>query len=95
MSEILCVRCGLKREEIDELPYGGKIGKELQEKVCNTCWKEWYEQSIKLINEYRLSLREAKSREFLATQMKIFLKLMPPPKEGMAPINEIPPPYRG
>jgi len=86
----MCVRCGLKREEIEGLSMGGKLGRELQEKVCGLCWKAWYDQSVKLINEYHLSLRDAKSRAFIATQMKIFLKLIPTPDEGMAPTNETP-----
>ncbi|MFQ5597261.1 MAG: Fe(2+)-trafficking protein [Nitrospiria bacterium] len=81
MAEVDCIRCGQIREEIEGIPYGGKIGETLQQKICDVCWKEWYEQSIKLINEYRISLREPKGREFLAAQMKVFLKLEPPPED--------------
>jgi len=90
MSEVLCVRCGLKREAIESLSLGGRLGREVREKVCKDCWGAWYDQSVKLINEYRLSLRDAKAREFIAAQMKIFLKLVPPPEGGLAPTNETP-----
>ena len=92
MPEVTCVRCGQRREAIQGVPYGGKIGAELKAKICDPCWKEWYAQSIKIINEYHLSLRDAKSRDFLATQMKIFLKLAPPP-EGHQTIqlDDVPP----
>jgi len=75
MSEVNCIRCGKRSEAIEGIPMGGKIGKEIKEKVCDPCWKEWYDHSIKLINEYRISLRDAKGREFLASQMKIFFKM--------------------
>ncbi len=77
MANIECIRCGQTREEIEGAPYGGKIGETLQEKICNVCWKLWYEESIKLINENRISLRDPKGREFIATQMKAFFKLAP------------------
>ncbi len=78
MAEVECIRCGKWGEAIDGVPPGGKIGAEVKAKVCNACWKEWYEHSIKLINEYRISLRNAEGREFLASQMKIFFKMTPP-----------------
>jgi len=80
MADVTCIRCEETREEIEGTPYGGRIGQTLKEKVCNVCWQEWYEQSIKIINEYRISLRDQKGRDFLATQMKIFLKLEPAPE---------------
>jgi Fe-S cluster biosynthesis and repair protein YggX len=66
------------------MSYGGKIGAELKEKVCNVCWTEWYGQSVKIINEYRLNLREAADRETLSTQMKIFFRMLPAPGIGLS-----------
>lgn len=80
MSDVTCIRCEQTRGEIKDNPYGGDIGKTLKEKICDVCWQEWYAQSIKIINEYRVSLRDKKGRDFLATQMKIFLKLEPVPE---------------
>lgn len=74
---IECIRCGQAREEIEGTPYGGALGKTLKTQVCNHCWKEWYAQSIKIINEYHISLRDQKGRDFLAKQMKIFFKMEP------------------
>lgn len=91
MVEINCTRCGQTREEIEGTPYGGNIGLTLKEKICNICWKEWYEQSIKIINEYRVSLRDQKGRDFLASQMKIFLKLEAPTGETAVHIEDTPP----
>ncbi len=92
MAEVHCMRCGQTREEIEGTPYGGSIGKTLKEKICDVCWKEWYEQSIKIINEYRLSLRDQKGRDFLATQMKIFFKLEPGSEEEAVKLDDTPAP---
>jgi len=80
MADVACIRCGQTRGAIEQVSYGGKIGAALKETVCNVCWTEWYAQSVKIINEYRLNLREASAREFLSTQMKIFFRMLPPPQ---------------
>ncbi|MBI3805856.1 MAG: Fe(2+)-trafficking protein [Nitrospirae bacterium] len=90
MADVTCIRCGQTRGEIEGMPYGGKVGEELKAKVCNVCWKEWYDMSVKIINEYRLNLREPAAREFLATQMRIFFKMQEPPKENGIRIGEPP-----
>ncbi len=79
MTQVNCIRCHETREAIEGTSYGGKVGEMLKAEVCNVCWKEWYEQSVKLINEHRLNLREPAARDFLSTQMKIFLGKLPPP----------------
>ncbi len=91
MAKVNCIRCEKTQEEIEGTPYGGKIGQTLQEKICNVCWKEWYEQSIKIINEYHVSLRDQKGRDFLATQMKLFLKLETPEDETAVQVEDTPP----
>jgi len=82
MADIHCIRCGQTRAEIEGIPYGGKIGQELKEKVCNICWKLWYEESIKIINETKISLGDKSGRDFLSKQMKIFFKMEAPPEGG-------------
>lgn len=90
MAVVECIRCHQTREENPGPPYGGKIGEQLKGKVCGVCAKEWSEMSIKIINEYRLNLREPAAREFLAAQMKIFFNLQPAPKEGGIKITDSP-----
>ena len=90
MAEVDCIRCKKRGPEIERVTYGGEIGAQLQATVCNGCWVAWYEQSIKIINEYRLNLRDAPARAFLSTQMKIFLGMIPAP-EGQTDLPPIPP----
>lgn len=88
MAEVDCIRCEKRGEAIEGIPYGGKVGVLIKEKVCDACWKEWYAHSIKLINEYRISLRNAEGREFLASQMKIFFKMT---SGNESPVTQDPP----
>ncbi len=94
MADVDCIRCLKTGGVIEQMSYGGKIGAALKEKVCNACWIEWYAQSIKVINEYRLNLREASDREVLSTQMKIFFRMLPAPQlDGVSglPLGTPPP----
>jgi len=90
MAEVDCIRCKQRGPEIERVTYGGAIGAQLQATVCNRCWVAWYDQSIKIINEYRLNLRDAPARAFLSEQMKIFLGMIPA-GEGSAAPPPVPP----
>jgi Fe-S cluster biosynthesis and repair protein YggX len=75
MAEILCKRCGKTGESSQNVAYGGPLGEEIKSKVCNNCWNEWLGQSVKIINELRLNLRDTYSRDMLKKYMKEFLNL--------------------
>jgi len=89
MAEVDCIRCKKRGPEIERVTYGGTIGAHLKATVCNDCWVAWYDQSIKIINEYRLNLRDAPARAFLLEQMKIFFGMIPAPEVPTA--TPIPP----
>jgi len=70
------------------MPHGGTLGETLKANICGLCWEAWNQESVKMINEHRLNLSESTARGFLSTQMKIFLKLVPPvPMAAPPPIS--------
>ncbi|MEK7702878.1 MAG: Fe(2+)-trafficking protein, partial [Nitrospirota bacterium] len=73
-------RCQQEGEPIDAMPHVGALGEEIKSKICASCWKAWNEEAVRIINEHRLKLSLPSARDFLSTQMKIFLKFMPPPE---------------
>ncbi len=76
MDQVTCVRCGKTREKIQGPVQGGRLGEELKAKICDVCWKEWFEgMMIKYINEYRLNLGDPESRKVLTKAMREFLNL--------------------
>jgi Fe-S cluster biosynthesis and repair protein YggX len=75
MGHVQCVRCGQLADEIAVPVWGGKIGEEVKARICGACWAAWTDQQTKVINEYRLNLREATSREMLTGEMRKFLSL--------------------
>lgn len=67
------VNCAKLNKEADGLaaqPYPGEIGKRIFENISQEAWNMWLSHQTMLINEYRLSLIEPKSREFLEQEME-------------------------
>ncbi len=70
---ILCEKLGALKEGLDYAPYPGEIGQRIYDHICAQAWQAWLGHQTMLINEYRLSLIEPKSREFLEKEMIKFL----------------------
>ena len=67
-----CVRLKREAEGLDRQPYPGELGKRILENVSKEAWQEWLRHQTMLINEYRLSPVDPKSRSFLEEQMEKF-----------------------
>ncbi len=67
---VKCIKLGREAEGLDFPPYPGELGKRLYENVSKEAWKNWLEYQKMLVNENRLSLADAKAREYLAAQME-------------------------
>lgn len=65
----------LKREApgLDRLPYPGELGTRIWRGVSKEGWQRWVAHQTMLINEYRLTPVEPKSRKFLEAEMEKFL----------------------
>lgn len=67
-----CVKLGSDAEGLDRAPYPGALGQRIFENVSKQGWQQWLAHQTRLINEYRLTLSDAESRKFLATEMEKF-----------------------
>ena len=70
------VQCAKLKKELPGLtrqPYPGELGKKIFNSVSNEAWQSWISQQTILINEYRLSLIDAKAQSFLKEEMEKFL----------------------
>ena len=59
--------------DLSSPPIPNELGQVIYHKIGQKAWAMWLEQQTLLINEYRLSLLEPKSQEFLEQEMKKFL----------------------
>lgn len=71
----ICARCQANSGQLEKKPLGGKLGLEVQEKVCANCWEEWDATQLKIINEYRLNLAVPQHFDMLVDEMRNFLHL--------------------
>lgn len=70
---IFCKKLKIESEPLAKAPFPGAMGQEILENISKQAWGEWLNHQTMLINEYRLSLIEAKSRQFLKEEMDKFL----------------------
>lgn len=70
---ILCKKLGKEAEALDSPPYPGELGERIYNEISKPAWEAWMTHQTMLINEYRLSLIDPKSRQFLEKEMQNFL----------------------
>lgn len=70
---VFCARLQQEAEGLDAPPYPGALGQRIFENVSKQAWEEWQAHQTRVINEYRLSLADKKSRSFLMEEMEKFL----------------------
>jgi Fe-S cluster biosynthesis and repair protein YggX len=69
METIHCRRCQDERPALTKPPFRSERGGRIRAEICRICWGEWLEHQTLLINHYGLDPREAKSRDFLYSQI--------------------------
>jgi len=74
-GQVLCSRCGRIGSKLAEPPFRNAQGKEIQEKVCQSCWREWIAMGTKVINELRLPLSDPQAQKVFDQHMYEFLNL--------------------
>ena len=76
-GEVLCNRCGRVGPRLPEPPFSNALGKEIQQKTCAPCWREWIGMGTKVINEMRLPLSDPQAQKIFDQHMIEFLNLRP------------------
>jgi Fe-S cluster biosynthesis and repair protein YggX len=68
-----CVKLGKEAEGLKFQPYPGKLGKKAYESISQEAWNMWLQHQTMLINEYRLSPADPKTRDQIQEEMEKFL----------------------
>jgi len=72
---VRCARCGETTTGLSRPPLAGAVGQLVFENTCQSCWDEWFEQSVNVINHYGLNPALREHREQLYDVIKEFLNL--------------------
>lgn len=70
---IHCKKLGIEAEGLNEAPYPGALGERIYNEISAQAWNMWLGHQTMLINEYKLSLIDPQSRQFLMKEMEKFL----------------------
>lgn len=74
MTRIIdCAKLKKPASGLTNPPYPGELGKRIFESISAEAWQQWLDHQTMLINEHRLSMLDAKARQFLKTEMENFL----------------------
>ncbi len=69
-NKVNCMKLNKEADGLAAQPYPGDLGKRIFENISQEAWRMWLSHQTMLINEYRLSLIEPKSRKFLEKEME-------------------------
>jgi Fe-S cluster biosynthesis and repair protein YggX len=69
-KKIFCHKLQQEAESMEKPPFPGALGEQIFNQISKQGWSMWLSHQTMLINEYRLNLIEAKSREFLKEEMQ-------------------------
>ncbi|OOY52079.1 oxidative damage protection protein [Solemya velum gill symbiont] len=67
-----CIKLKKEAEGLDRPTYPGELGQKIFDNVSKEAWQQWLQHQTMLINEYRLSPIDPKSRTFLEERMEKF-----------------------
>lgn len=74
-GEVACARCGRVAAKLPRPPFSNAQGREIFEKICADCWREWIPMGTKVINELRLPLNDPQAQKMYDQHMLEFLNL--------------------
>lgn len=74
-GQVLCNRCGRVGRKMPSPPFSNAQGKEIHEKICADCWREWIHMGTKVINELRLPLSDPQAQKIFDQHMREFLNV--------------------
>ena len=70
---VQCAKLNKEAEGLINPPLPGEFGIKIYESISKEAWQQWLNHQTMLINEYRLSMIDPKSRTFLMQEMDKFL----------------------
>ena len=65
-----CIKLQKEAQGLSHPPIPGELGKKIHDNICQEAWNAWIQHQTMLINEYRLSMIDPKSRKFLMQELE-------------------------
>lgn len=74
MSErmIMCRKLNKELPGLKRPPYKNALGQKIYEQVSEEAWSTWLQESVRLINTYRIDLSDPEGQRFMFEQTAIY-----------------------
>ncbi|MGE5609331.1 MAG: Fe(2+)-trafficking protein [Bacillota bacterium] len=74
-AEVFCQHCHQIGPKLASRPFSNALGQQIQDKICQPCWREWVMMGTKVINELRLPMSDPQAQRIFDQHMIEFLNL--------------------
>ena len=75
MSEQRMVMCRILKKLLPGLkrpPYRNELGQKIFDEVSQEAWNRWLQESVRLINTYRIDLSDSAAQKFMFKQTAVY-----------------------
>ncbi len=72
VREVDCIKLGKRLPGLRRPPFPNAIGEQIFASVSQEAWDQWLQESVRLINTYRVDLATKEGTEFLVKQLRIW-----------------------
>lgn len=72
---VQCRKLGKELPGLKRPPYRNELGQKLFEQVSQEAWSTWLQESVRIINTYRIDLASPEGQRFMLEQTAIYFGL--------------------
>ncbi len=76
MVQLTCSRCGNEGEQLPKAPISGELGQRVLDNICQNCWTEWKDMSMRIVNHYDLHPVDPDDRKKIYVFMREFFEFI-------------------
>ena len=74
MIQLTCSRCGNEGEQLPKAPISGELGQRVFDNICQKCWSEWKDMSMRIVNHYGLHPVDPEDRKKIYVFLREFFE---------------------
>ena len=69
---VKCRKLGKELPGLPKPPYRNDLGQRIYEEVSKEAWDTWLQESVRIINTYRVDLASKQGQEFMLKQTAVY-----------------------
>jgi Fe-S cluster biosynthesis and repair protein YggX len=69
---VMCRKLGKELPGLVKPPYRNALGQKIYEEISKQAWDAWLQESVRLINTYRVDLASPQGQKFMMDQTAVY-----------------------